>query len=94
MLNESLHSEATDIENSCLVDNLSWTTNPFTTYAQFCPHMDVDQSHDKVIFHITELTKCSKQTKPASCLQTYLEDEVLCLVKFIYAYLAQGSEIV
>ena len=32
------HVEAHDIENSSLVDNLRWTTNSYTTYAQCHPH--------------------------------------------------------
>ena len=33
--------EVTDIENSSLVDNLSWTTNSYATYAQCYPHRPV-----------------------------------------------------
>ena len=32
------HVETTDIENSSPVDNLRWTKNSYTTYAQCHPH--------------------------------------------------------
>ena len=56
----------------------------------------MDQSLDKVIFHIIGLTKCSKPTRPNQPVvyRAYVEDELLCPVKCIYAYLAQRSEIV
>ena len=56
----------------------------------------MDQSLDKVIFHIIGLTKCSKPTRSNQSVvyRAYVEDELLCPVKFIYAYLAQRSEIV
>ena len=55
----------------------------------------MDQSLDKVIFHIIGLTKCSKPTRPnQSVYREYVEDEFLCPVKCIYEYLAQRSEIV
>ena len=56
----------------------------------------MDQSHDKVIFHIIGLTKCSKlcrQNEPV-VYRAYVEYELLCPVKCICAYLAQRSEIV
>ena len=56
----------------------------------------VDQSLDKAIFHIIVITKCSKPTRPNQPVlyRAYVEDELLCPVKCIYAYLAQRSEIV
>ena len=56
----------------------------------------MDQSLDKVIFHIIGLTKCSKPTRPNQPVvyRAYVEEELLCSVKCIYAYLAQRSEIV
>ena len=56
----------------------------------------MDQSLDKVIFHIIGLTKCSKPTRPNQPVvyRAYAEDELLCPVKCIYAYLAQRPEIV
>ena len=56
----------------------------------------MDQSMDKVIFHIIGLTKCSKTTRTNQPVvyRAYVEDELLCPVEFIYAYLAQRSEIV
>ena len=58
--------------------------------------IQIDQSLDKVIFHIIGLTKCSKPTGPNQPLvyRAYVEGELLCPVKCIYAYLAQKSEIV
>ena len=53
--------EATNIENSSLVDNLSWTTNSCTTMFSVTY---MDQSLDKVIFHVIGLIKCSKPTRP------------------------------
>ena len=42
----------------------------------------MDQSPDKVIFHITGPTKCSKPTKPNQLVvyRVYVEDELLCPV--------------
>ena len=56
----------------------------------------MDQSPDKVIFHIIGLTKCSKPTRPNQPIvyRAYVEDELLCPVKCIYAYLAQRSKII
>ena len=56
----------------------------------------MDQSPDKVIFHIIELTKCSKPTRPNQPVvyRAYVEDELLCPVKRTYTYLSQQSEIV
>ena len=55
----------------------------------------MDQSLDKVIFHITGLTKSSKPTRPNQPVvyRAYVEDELLCPVKCIYAYLSQRTEI-
>ena len=33
--------EITDIENSSLADNLSWSKSSYTTYAQYYPHVPV-----------------------------------------------------
>ena len=56
----------------------------------------MDQSPDKVIFHIIGLTKCSKPTRPnqPTVYRAYTENELLCPVKCIYAYLAQRSKII
>ena len=56
----------------------------------------MDQSPDKVIFDIVGLTKCSKPTRPNQPIvyRAYAEDELLCSVKYIYAYLAQRSKII
>ena len=56
----------------------------------------MDQSQDKVIFHIIRLAKCSKPTRPNQPVvyRAYVEEELLCPVKCIYAYFAQRSEIV
>ena len=56
----------------------------------------MDQSIDKVIFDIIGLTKCSKPTRPNQPIvyRAYAEDELLCSVKYIYAYLAQRSKII
>ena len=56
----------------------------------------MDQSPDKVIFHIIGLTKCSRPTRPIqpTVYRAYVEDELLCPVKCIYAYLAQRSKII
>ena len=57
----------------------------------------MDQSPDKVIFHIVGLTKCSKPMRPNQSIfyRVYAEDELLCPVKCIYAYLAaQMSKII
>ena len=56
----------------------------------------MDQSPDKVIFHIIGLTKCSKPNRPNQPIayRAYVEDELLCPVKCIYAYLAQRSKII
>ena len=56
----------------------------------------MDQSPDKVIFHIIGLTKCSKPTRPNQPIvyRAYAEDELLCPVKCIYAYLAQRYKII
>ena len=53
----------------------------------------MDQSPDKVIFHIIGLKKCSKSTRPNQPIiyRAYAEDELLCQVKCISAYLAQRS---
>ena len=63
-----------------------------------CMHsvIHMDQSPDKVIFHIIGLTKCSKPTIPNQPFfyRAYVEDVLLSPVKCIYAYLAKGSEIV
>ena len=56
----------------------------------------MDQSHDKVIFRIIRLKKCSKPSRPNQPVvnRAYMEDELLYPVKRIYAFLAQRSEIV
>ena len=56
----------------------------------------MDQSLDNVTFNIIVLTKCSKPTKSNQRVVyiAYVEDELLCPIKCIYAYLAQRSEIV
>ena len=56
----------------------------------------MEQSLDKVIFHIIGLKKCSKPTRPNQLIvyRAYVEDELLCPVKCIYAYLAQRSKII
>ena len=56
----------------------------------------MDQSLNKVTFHIIGLTKWSKPTRPNQPVvyRAYVEDKLLCPVKCIYAYLAQRSEIV
>ena len=56
----------------------------------------MDRSLDMVIFHITGLTKCSKPTRPKQPVvyRAYVEGELLCPVKCIFAYLRQRSEIV
>ena len=63
-----------------------------------CMHsvIHMDQSPDKVIFHIIGLTKCSKPTIPNQPVfyRAYVEDVLLSPVKCIYAYLAKRSEIV
>ena len=55
----------------------------------------IDQSPDKIIFHIIGLTRCSKPTTQNQPIvyRAYAEDKLLCLVKCIYAYLAQRSKI-
>ena len=65
-----------------------------TLYMLSVIHMD--QSPEKIIFHITGLTKCSKPTRPNQPIvyRAYEEDELLCLVKCIYAYLTQRSKII
>ena len=47
----------------------------------------MDQSPDKVIFHIIGLTKCSKPTRPnqPAVYRAYVENELLGPVKCIYA---------
>ena len=54
----------------------------------------MDQSLDKVIFHIIRLTKCSKPTRPNQPIvyRACGEDELLCPVKCFYAHLAQRSK--
>ena len=56
----------------------------------------MDQSLDNVTFNIIVLTKCSKPTKLKQRVVyiIYVEDELLCPIKCIYAYLAQRSQIV
>ena len=58
--------------------------------------MHMDQSLDKVIFHIIGLTKCSKPTRlnQPVVYRAYVEDVLLYQIKCIYGYLAQRSEIV
>ena len=48
----------------------------------------MDQSPDKIIFHIIGLTKCSKPTRPNQPIvyRAYAEYELLYPVKCIYAY--------
>ena len=50
----------------------------------------MDQSHDKVIFRIIRLKKCSKPSRPNQPVvnRAYVEDELLYPVKSIYAFLA------
>ena len=54
----------------------------------------IDQSHDKVVFNIIGLTKCPKPSRPNQSViyRAYVEDELLCPAKCIYACLAQRSE--
>ena len=56
----------------------------------------MDQSLDKIIFHIIGLTKFSKPTTPNQPIvyRAYVEAELLCPVKCIFAYLAQRSKII
>ena len=56
----------------------------------------IGQSLDTVIFHVIELTKCTKPTSPDQPVvyRAYVEVELLFPVKCIYAYLAERSEIV
>ena len=58
--------------------------------------IDMDQSPDKLNFHIIELTKCSKPTRSKQSIvyRAYAEDQLLCPVKCMYAYLAQRSKII
>ena len=55
----------------------------------------MDQSPDKVVFHTIGLTKCSKSNRSNQPIvyRTYVEDKLLCPVKYTYAYLAQRSKI-
>ena len=48
----------------------------------------MDQSLDKVIFHIIGITKCSKPTRPNHPFvnRAYVEDELLCPVRCIYEF--------
>ena len=57
---------------------------------------NMNQSHYKVTFHFNGLTKCSKPSRPNQVVvyRAYLEDELICTAKYIYAYLAQRHEIV
>ena len=50
----------------------------------------MDQSNGKVIFHVIRLKKCLKpsETDQPVVDRAYVEDELLCSVKCIYAYLA------
>ena len=56
----------------------------------------MDQSPDKVIFHIIGLTKCSKPTRPNQPIiyRAYAEDELLCPVKCmcLCIYLTERSK--
>ena len=56
----------------------------------------MEQCLDNVTFNIIGLTKCSKPTKSKQQVVyiAYVEDELLCPIKCIYAYLAQRYEIV
>ena len=65
-----------------------------TLYMVSVIHMD--QSPDKVTFHITGLTKSSKPTRSNKPIvyRAYVEDELICPVKCIYAYLVQKSKII
>ena len=56
----------------------------------------IDQFHDKIIFYIIELTKCSKPFRPnqPDFYRAYLEDQLLCPVKCLYPYLTQRYEVV
>ena len=56
----------------------------------------MDQSPDKFIFHIIGLTTCPKPTRPNHPIiyRAYAEDELLCPVKCIYAYLTHRSKII
>ena len=58
--------------------------------------VQTNQSYGKVIFHIIGLTKCSKSSRPNQPVfyRAYVEDELLCSFKFIYAYLAWRSAVV
>ena len=49
----------------------------------------MDQSNGKVIFHVIRLTKCLKPSGPdqPAVDRAYVKDELLGLVKYIYAYL-------
>ena len=55
----------------------------------------MDQSHYKIIFDIISLTKYAKPSRPNQPVlyTAYVEDELFCPVKCIYACLAQRSEI-
>ena len=56
----------------------------------------MDQSLDKVIFHIIGLTKCLERARPNQSVvyRTYKEGKLLCPVKCVYVYLAQRSKII
>ena len=56
----------------------------------------MDQSPDKLIFHIIRLTKCSKPTRSNQPIvyRAYAEDKLHCPVNCIYAYLTQSSKII
>ena len=83
--------EATDIENSSLLTILAGR-RIHTLHMLSVIHMD--QSLDKVIFHIIGLTKFSKPTRPNQPVvyRAYVEEDLLCPVEYIYVYLAQRSE--
>ena len=91
--NESLSLKQLTLKTTALLSILAGR-RIHTLHMLSVIHMD--QSLDKVIFHIIRLTKCSKTIRPNQPVvyRAYAEDELLCPVKCIYAYLAQRSEIV
>ena len=56
--------------------------------------IDMDQSIDKVIFHIIGLSSKSARPNQPVVYRAYVEDKLLCPVKCIYAYLTQRPEVV
>ena len=79
--------------NSGLGDNVSWTTNSDPTYAQCYAYGPVP-GYDYLSYHWANKMLQIIQTTPASFYKEYVENELLCPVKCIYAYLVQRSNIV